>query len=84
MRDMSRDSHVTRSHRKCNPFLRKLPQHFEQLLIIKVAQNQFAQAVCEASLQGIELLAPAFDGHNLRVLPGCGEETAFINLARRQ
>ena len=77
MRDMSRDSHVTHSHRKYKPFLRKLPQYVNQLFIVKVAQNQFSQAVCEASLQGIELLAPAFDGHNLRVLPCCCEQTAF-------
>lgn len=77
MRDMSRDSHVTHSHSKCNPFLRKLPQQFDQLLIIQVTQSQFAQAIREASLQSVELLAPVFDGHDLRILPCCREQAAF-------
>lgn len=85
MRDMSRDSHVTltlfitlRSH-SLHPTVSS-GGHISTSIscsLPKMVQNQRARAVREASLQSIELLAPAFDGHNLRVLPCCCEQATF-------
>ena len=78
---MSRDTNVihnvTLSQYAYHRFHRWPYNHIDQLLITQMVQNQRARAIREASLQSIELLAPALDGRNLRVLPCCCEQAAF-------